>query len=905
MGNKKKQNQEQQQDEADSDLSNIISPPSIKTTKPSKQDGSQATFSNANDIDIAIRDYDEALKAFQPAAAGNPNPVLTGLFKECYFGNFNKIEKDIKPAECEARIGGPKLNLTPLMVTMIGAKDQPVQSQSQLTSGGGKKSKDKIDHYQCAWWLMLQGANVHAKDGLGNTALVHAVVGKSDSRTVDVAKMMIRSGASVNAKNRVGNTILHEIIRVADTLAKDSSNDAMSIESAAETSLRFLIENGADANVKNNAGEKPAEMCRNLGRPNLEKAFEKVLESARKSKEPKPQITKTVDSGLCESCGEPGTNYCISCLTVTYCSRECQKGHWNAHKEACKAALLPGGSVVEVDMKLEDPTMSGLTTSTISLNENSLKKKEGKIHSVRTCKIQYAGDFVSSEMPLYLYDQGKTFSKFISPTDPAFDRIRNIIQLKGGLTITLLDFWSVWEEGILSMFVPAGHPEGQDPRWASWNLGLFMCIRCSGVHRSMGTHISKVKSADLDTWTPEQIQNMVRWGNAKANAYWEHELPPNFEPPESNIEQWIRAKYERKQYAKKGPIPDPDDIPLPDGIAPAQLSGTVAAKKVVITPSLQQQSSSASIRSNEALVGPSSAASTPPVPQKMTAVPQQDTSSTSAAQDLFAAFQTAPVTSVNGQPAGTAALKANIMSLYTAPPQVGFGSPMQSSTGSPASPLRNTGAQPQGAEFFSQPAFANFASFPPVNAVPAAPSGPLLPAMGSAIFPPSSSQPSAASSATTATSSSNAFASFGAFNSAPMAASPASPMSPMKPSGPGGSIGGIPNFGSSFGSGGGSGVATPSSFGGNANANANSNANAGGLGGLMDFGGFGAFNSAPLAPSPAAPVASGGGLSSSSSGSFGNMVGLTPVQVGAAANSNSNGSASANLNKMDSWGDFQ
>jgi stromal membrane-associated protein len=46
----------------------------------------------------------------------------------------------------------------------------------------------------------------------------------------------------------------------------------------------------------------------------------------------------------------------------------------------------------------------------------------------------------------------------------------------------------------------------RDPRWAAWNLGLFVCIQCSGVHRSMGTHISKVKSADLDSWTPEQIE---------------------------------------------------------------------------------------------------------------------------------------------------------------------------------------------------------------------------------------------------------------------------------------------------------------------------------------------------------------------------------------------------------------
>lgn len=35
-----------------------------------------------------------------------------------------------------------------------------------------------------------------------------------------------------------------------------------------------------------------------------------------------------------------------------------------------------------------------------------------------------------------------------------------------------------------------------DPRWASWNLGIFVCIRCSGTHRSLGTHISKGKISD-------------------------------------------------------------------------------------------------------------------------------------------------------------------------------------------------------------------------------------------------------------------------------------------------------------------------------------------------------------------------------------------------------------------------
>lgn len=43
------------------------------------------------------------------------------------------------------------------------------------------------------------------------------------------------------------------------------------------------------------------------------------------------------------------------------------------------------------------------------------------------------------------------------------------------------------------------------PRWTSWNLGIFLCIRCAGIHRKLGVHISKVRSVNLDTWNSEQI----------------------------------------------------------------------------------------------------------------------------------------------------------------------------------------------------------------------------------------------------------------------------------------------------------------------------------------------------------------------------------------------------------------
>ncbi|KAK4154776.1 putative GTPase activating protein for Arf-domain-containing protein [Chaetomidium leptoderma] len=108
------------------------------------------------------------------------------------------------------------------------------------------------------------------------------------------------------------------------------------------------------------------------------------------------------------------------------------------------------------------------------------------------------------------------------------------------------------------------------PRWASWNLGVFVCIRCSGIHRGMGTHISRVKSVDLDSWTDEQLQSILSWGNARANKYWEAKLAVNHVPSEAKIENFIRTKYELKRWKMEGPVPDPatldadgdDDVPL-------------------------------------------------------------------------------------------------------------------------------------------------------------------------------------------------------------------------------------------------------------------------------------------------------------------------------------------------------
>uniref|UniRef100_A0A671P5A2 Stromal membrane-associated protein 1-like n=1 Tax=Sinocyclocheilus anshuiensis TaxID=1608454 RepID=A0A671P5A2_9TELE len=98
--------------------------------------------------------------------------------------------------------------------------------------------------------------------------------------------------------------------------------------------------------------------------------------------------------------------------------------------------------------------------------------------------------------------------------------------------------------------------EAKGPRWASWNLGVFICIRCAGIHRNLGVHISRVKSVNLDQWTPEQIQSVQSMGNTKARQLYEAHLPENFRRLQTDqaVEFFIRDKYERKKYYNKNAV---------------------------------------------------------------------------------------------------------------------------------------------------------------------------------------------------------------------------------------------------------------------------------------------------------------------------------------------------------------
>uniref|UniRef100_A0AAY4CWT6 Arf-GAP with coiled-coil, ANK repeat and PH domain-containing protein n=1 Tax=Denticeps clupeoides TaxID=299321 RepID=A0AAY4CWT6_9TELE len=96
-----------------------------------------------------------------------------------------------------------------------------------------------------------------------------------------------------------------------------------------------------------------------------------------------------------------------------------------------------------------------------------------------------------------------------------------------------------------------------DPRWASINLGILLCIECSGIHRSLGVHCSKVRSLTLDTWEPELLKLMCELGNSIINHIYEgrcEELGLRKPGPNSSRQEketWIKAKYVEKKFLKK------------------------------------------------------------------------------------------------------------------------------------------------------------------------------------------------------------------------------------------------------------------------------------------------------------------------------------------------------------------
>ncbi|BDD56525.1 hypothetical protein MAP00_001972 [Monascus purpureus] len=92
--------------------------------------------------------------------------------------------------------------------------------------------------------------------------------------------------------------------------------------------------------------------------------------------------------------------------------------------------------------------------------------------------------------------------------------------------------------------------------WVSINLGIVLCIECSGIHRSLGTHISKIRSLTLDvnSFSNDIVEILLQIGNRVSNMVWEATLDQSRKPSANSTReqrlQFITAKYSDRAYVQ-------------------------------------------------------------------------------------------------------------------------------------------------------------------------------------------------------------------------------------------------------------------------------------------------------------------------------------------------------------------
>ncbi|XP_077185082.1 arf-GAP with GTPase, ANK repeat and PH domain-containing protein 2 isoform X3 [Paroedura picta] len=129
-----------------------------------------------------------------------------------------------------------------------------------------------------------------------------------------------------------------------------------------------------------------------------------------------------------------------------------------------------------------------------------------------------------------------------------------------------------------------------NPTWASLNLGALICIECSGIHRNLGTHLSRVRSLDLDDWPLELTLVLTSIGNETANSVWEKctqgRRKPTCESSREERESWIRAKYEQRLFL--APLPT-SELPLGCQLFQAVLDQDLSSVLLLLAHSSKEQ----------------------------------------------------------------------------------------------------------------------------------------------------------------------------------------------------------------------------------------------------------------------------------------------------------------------------
>jgi len=102
---------------------------------------------------------------------------------------------------------------------------------------------------------------------------------------------------------------------------------------------------------------------------------------------------------------------------------------------------------------------------------------------------------------------------------------------------------------------------GQNPQWASVSFGNVFCLMCSGVHRSLGVHVSFVRSIAMDSWTDKQLKVMKTGGNDKCNDFLKMHGIDARTPIKEKYESAPAQLYKEVLKARIEGRPEPTELP--------------------------------------------------------------------------------------------------------------------------------------------------------------------------------------------------------------------------------------------------------------------------------------------------------------------------------------------------------
>lgn len=122
-----------------------------------------------------------------------------------------------------------------------------------------------------------------------------------------------------------------------------------------------------------------------------------------------------------------------------------------------------------------------------------------------------------------------------------------------------------------------------NPEWASVSFGIFLCIECCGHHRQLGTHISRIRSCKMDSWTERQLAIFDHGGNGRLGAFFEANKVPvsmRFQRYGTPSGDWYRESWiKSRTLGKSVPAPPPGVVagPCTEGAETQQQAATGAS----------------------------------------------------------------------------------------------------------------------------------------------------------------------------------------------------------------------------------------------------------------------------------------------------------------------------------------